>query len=519
MKINCNKEGKKLVHTWSTCVGAGRAGEGLRSQWREQLKRAVEECGFRYIRFHGLLAEDMFVVSVKDDKIQYNWYYVDEVYDYLHEIGIRPIVELGFMPPAFATGSETCFWWKGNVTPPKDYQLWKDLIFELTKHFVERYGLEEVKKWYFEVWNEPNLKGFWSGTKSEYFELYRVSAQAVKEVHQDLKVGGPATSNFVPDERFDGEREDISKHKTHLVEDLDSLEWKGVWIEDFLEFCTKENLPVDFIATHPYPTDFALDGQQKTKGRTRKVDAVYEDISWLLDVIAKSNYPNAETHLSEWNSSPTSRDYSHDCLAEATYVIKTNLRCGGMVDSLSYWVFTDIFEEGGGGPEPFHGGFGLITMHGIKKPAYIAYEMLNALGETELAREDNYIVTKDETNQITALLYHYPEQMKETIPIVRYGNPNEIDQVLTVGEKKKVEFILEQLPPNAKFDLEVLDQGNTSFEVWRKMGMPHNLTLRQEKILKELKLNKTTFYADQKGVLQFSLEMNPWEIAMLQQVM
>ncbi len=515
--IDSKKEGRKITHTWSTCVGAGRAGEGLRSQWRQQLQEAVKDCGFKYIRFHGLLAEDMFPINIKNGKIQYNWYYIDEVYDYLNEIGIRPIVELGFMPSDLASGTDTCFWWKGNITPPKDFELWKKMIFELTQHFVERYGLEEVSKWYFEVWNEPNLGGFWSGTKSEYFHLYKVSVEAIKSVNKDLKVGGPATSNFVPDDRFDSEIEDISKQKTHLLEDIDSLEWKGVWIEDFLKYCNDNHLPMDFISTHPYPTDFALDGQMHSKGKSRKVDAVYEDISWLLKVVSESNYKDAEIHLSEWSSSPSSRDYSHDCLAEAAYIIKTNLRCNGMIDSLSYWVFTDVFEESGGGPEPFHGGFGLMNMHGIKKASYYAYKMLNALGDKELDQEENYIVTKDQDGQVKVLLYHYPEEMKKTIPIVYYGDVTPIDEVLNIGRTKKIAFNLENLKPNAKFELQLLGNYNNPFTVWRDMGMPNNLTKKQEKELKELKLYKKSYYADEQGTLNFTLDLKPWEVALLEE--
>lgn len=518
-KIDCLNEGRMIAHTWSTCVGAGRAGEGLRSQWREQLKTAVKECGFKYIRFHGLLAEDMFPVNIKNGRVQYNWYYIDEVYDYLYEVGIRPIVELGFMPSDFASGTDTCFWWKGNITPPKDDELWRQMIYELTLHFVERYGLEEVLYWYFEVWNEPNLGGFWSGSKSEYFHLYKISVEAIKSVHKDLKVGGPATSNFVPDDRFDSEVEDVSKHKTHSIEDIDQLDWRGVWIEDFLDYCSDNGLPIDFISTHPYPTDFALDSQKCGKSRSRKIDAVYEDISWLQNVISESDYKDAEIHLSEWSSSPSSRDYSHDCLAEAAYIIKTNLRCSGMIDSLSYWVFTDVFEEGGGGPEPFHGGFGLINMHGIKKPSYYAYKMLNALGNQELGRDENYIVTKDQGGQVKVLLYHYPEEMIKTIPIVYYGDVTPIDEVLNMGSTNRVEFNLENLQSNTKFNLELLGSHNNPFAIWREMGMPNNLRKEQEKELKRLKLDKRSFYADEYGTLNFTLDLKPWEVAFLEEVL
>lgn len=142
------------------------------------------------------------------------------------------------MPEDLASGRHTQFWWKGNVTPPKDYNLWAQMLSALVSHWLERYGEAEVSNWYFEIWNEPNLHAFWTGTKSQYFHLYEVSVKAIKAVCPSLRVGGPATSNFVPDERFDGETEDFDKHKTHLTDDLQTLDWKGVWMQDFLNFCS-----------------------------------------------------------------------------------------------------------------------------------------------------------------------------------------------------------------------------------------------------------------------------------------
>lgn len=297
-----------LNHFWSFCVGAGRANEGLGANWQEQLLFAVKECGFKYIRFHGLFHEDMFVYRKLNDKEIYNWQYIDELFDRLLEIGIKPFVEFGFCPVDMASGDKTQFWWKGNVTPPQDYNKWGELITKALTHWIARYGLEEVRKWYFEVWNEPDLSGFWDGTKSQYFELYRVTVNAVKGIDSLLRVGGPATSNFVPDDRFAGEREDFTKHMTFKDDNIDAAEWKAVWVEDFINFCSRENLAVDFISTHPYPTDFALDGHSEYKGLSRSINSTYTDLKWLRDFINRSPYPNAEIHLTEWSSSPSPRD-------------------------------------------------------------------------------------------------------------------------------------------------------------------------------------------------------------------
>lgn len=175
ININFNKSVGKLNAMFKECVGAGRANEGLRADWQQQLAYVRKECGFRYIRMHGLLTDDM-AVYTEDSKGNpvYNYMYIDVLFVFLQSIGMKPFVELGFMPSALASGSKTIFWWRGNVTPPKDYGKWEALVRNLTQHFTERYGAEEVKTWYFEVWNEPNLDGFWAGNDVFFLNLIKL---------------------------------------------------------------------------------------------------------------------------------------------------------------------------------------------------------------------------------------------------------------------------------------------------------------------------------------------------------
>src|ERR1035437_8743562 len=216
ISTNYNKEKGLLNTMFKECIGAGRANEGLRADWQQQLAYVKKACDFKYIRMHGLLTDDMGVY--KEDRHgnpEYNYQYIDALYDYLLSIGIKPFVELGFMPSALASGSQTIFWWRGNVTPPKDYNKWGELIKNLTQHFTERYGIDEVKTWYFEVWNEPNLSpGFWTGTQEEYFNLYQYSVKAIKSVNPQYKVGGPATAG-------------------------------AAWVPEMISYCSKNNLPMD----------------------------------------------------------------------------------------------------------------------------------------------------------------------------------------------------------------------------------------------------------------------------------
>ncbi|MBC8083098.1 MAG: glycoside hydrolase [Hymenobacter sp.] len=516
LTADAKAKGKILRHYWSECVGAGRANEGLRVSWLEQLKLVKEQCGFRYCRFHGLFHDDMFVYREQDGQPRYNWQYVDDLFDRMLALGVRPFVELAFMPKALASTEKTQFWWKANVSPPTDFAKWGALVTAFARHCIARYGLPEVKTWYFEVWNEPDLGSFWNGTKSQYFELYKTSARALKAVDAGLRVGGPATSNFVPDERFDGEVEDKTKHKTLTAKDLNALEWRGVWIKDFLAYCTREQLPVDFVSTHPYPTDWALDPEtKKGAGRVREVNATRHDMQWLQATLAASAYPQAEIHLTEWSSSPSPRDPTHDSLQAAAYVVKANLDGIGLAHSLSYWTFTDVFEEGGAGPSIFHGGFGLINYQGIVKPTFHAYRMLHQLGDEMLKREDGLIVTRhSKTGKITALLYHYPAEKTNVV-----GSMN-VTEELNLGTPRAFDLTVTSLRAGAAVQLETLDRSHGfAYAEWEKMGRPEPPTRSQTEALKKaaFALHQESLKADAKGTFTLSRLLAPWTCVLVRE--
>lgn len=519
IRIDVNSSGEKFEHFWSKCVGAGRANEGLRAGWLEQLQKVQENCGFEYCRFHGLFHEDMFVVLEEKGKIVYNWQYIDDLFDRMLNLNVRPFVELAFFPNQFAAeDSKTVFWWKAKVTPGENYAgQWHDLIKAFTQHVVDRYGIDEVLNWYFEVWNEPNLYPFfWDGTKSQYFELYKQSALAVKSVDERLKIGGPATSNFVPDERFDGEIENRkASEKAFSTDDINKLEWHGVWIESFLEFCEKEKLPVDFITTHPYPTDYALNPETgKGKGLTRFVESAKLDMEWLKDIVDKSAYSNAEIHLTEWNTSPSSRDAMHDLLPAAAYIVKTNLNCIGLTNSLSFWTFTDIFEEKGGAASIFHGGFGMINFQGIVKPSYHAYRMLHQLGDTKLYKDDYLFVSRNSDNgKVSALAYNYPKEYEGAVP----SGANKREK----GTSKPLSFSMENLKPGTQFKIETLDKDHGNiYNYWESMGKPEPPTREQVKVMKAyaetLKTEIMTVGND--GKLNIEKTLTPWSVVLIKQI-
>src|ERR1700691_1029654 len=172
--------GKPFPHFWEHTVGSGHAPLALRADWQAQLRVAHHELGFRHVRFHALLSEEMETLICEEGELLYSFFNADQVMDFLLSIGMRPFVELSFMPVTLASGNTTVFRYRANVTPPKDYNQWAILIGKLVAHWVERYGAKEVREWFFEVWNEPNLKAFWTGTQQDYFKLYRVTAEAIK---------------------------------------------------------------------------------------------------------------------------------------------------------------------------------------------------------------------------------------------------------------------------------------------------------------------------------------------------
>ena len=377
--VNYKKVNGPASRMFKQCVGAGRANEGLRADWQRQLTYAKQECDFQYIRMHGLLDDDMGVYSEdRAGKPIYNWQYVDELYDFLHRIHVRPFVEIGFMPGALASGSKTIFWYRGNVTPPKDYGKWHDLIKALVQHWTERYGADEVKQWYFEVWNEPNLKdGFWTGDQQEYFKLYGETAKAIKEISYAYKVGGPATAG-------------------------------GDWITAFIDYCATSHAPVDFVSSHAYGVKQGFLDADGSSGTVIDPDrnAIIGNMKWVRSQVIGSPLPHLPVFFTEWSSSYTPADPIHDSYFEASYVLEKIKHAETVADGMSYWTFTDIFEEAGPRTTPFHGGFGLINYQDINKAAFYSYRFLNHLGPSELSNAgDSSIVTKDARGNVQALVW------------------------------------------------------------------------------------------------------------------
>lgn len=470
-------------------VGAGRANEGLRADWQQQLAMVKNDIGFKYIRMHGLLHDDMGVYK-EDGKgnPEYNFQYVDVLYDYILSIGMKPFVELGFMPAALASGDKTIFWWKGNVTPPKDYKKWEDLVRNLTRHFTERYGADEVKTWYFEVWNEPNLDGFWAGSQEEYFRLYKHSVEAIKSVNKAYRVGGPATAG-------------------------------AAWVPEMIDFCDKNKLPLDFVSTHTYGVRQGFLDEFGTTGTVLDNNpwSVSGDVLGSRKQIENSSMPGLELHYTEWSSSYTPSDPIHDSYHQAAYILEKLKQVGDAANSMSYWTFTDIFEEAGPRFTPFHGGFGLLNYQAIKKPAYYAYAFLNKMGGTELSNADGSSwAGKNANGDVQVLLWDFTNTHPGDV-----NNQQYYIRDLPAKSKGKVNVRITGLP-KGKYRLETYRVGyrvNDPYSTYLDMNRPAQLTKSQVSAIKKQNdgspVSKNTVKVDASGMFSKELDIRENDVFLL----
>jgi xylan 1,4-beta-xylosidase len=373
----------RLTDAWRACVGTGRFDLALRRDYQDSLALIQREIGFRLIRGHGLLSDGVGIHQPYEyagtRRELYSFTYADQVIDAYLDLGVRPFVELGFMPSALASGDQTVFWWRGNVTPPRSWTQWAELVRSTVKHLIDRYGLDEVRRWPIEVWNEPNLTAFWrDADQGAYHRLYEVTAKTIKEVDASLQVGGPALS---PGPDAEG------------------------WLARFAEFTAAESVPVDFVSRHAY-----------SSGPPREVPfgvrQTLAPASTLLDQFAQPRRDLAGTplagvpvHITEFNSSYRPDNPVHDTAFHAAYLAPVLAAGGDLVDSFSYWTFCDVFEENGIPASLFHGGFGLLTHRQIKKPTYHLYAFMARLGDQVLARGSDHLVTRDAEGRVAILAW------------------------------------------------------------------------------------------------------------------
>ena len=445
--IDATAPAHPFPHYWEQMFGSGRAILSLRDSYRRDLRAVNQSTDVQYIRFHGILLDDVGVYDEdKQGKPVYNFSYVDQIYDGLLAAGVKPFVELSFMPYKLAARPDLqSFWYHPNVSPPKDYAKWDDLITQLVKHLVDRYGLDEVAQWYFEVWNEPNLD-FWSGMPRQqtYFELYDHTARDIKAVSPRLRIGGPATA-------------------------------QAAWVGDMIKHADQTQVPLDFVSTHVYGNDKASDVFHTDENIPRD-QMVCRAVKKVHEEIKASSRPGMPLIWSEYNAAYDNEVAVTDSIYMGPWLATTVAQCDGLTQMMSLWTFSDVFEEQGVVKTPFYGGFGLIAAGSIPKPSFYAMQMLHRLGDQRIDnRNSNLLVTKAGDGSLVVALWN----------LVNPGS---------TGEARTVKLSFKGVRSDARVYIRRVDNehGNT-LGAWEKMGSPAYPTQSQ---LQQLRGVSATVAAD-----------------------
>jgi xylan 1,4-beta-xylosidase len=438
VRIDLNARGRPFPHFWERSFGSGRASLSLRESYRRDLRALKQTTGVQYVRFHGIFLDELGVYDEDGkDRPVFNFSYVDQIYDGLLGNGVRPFVELSFMPRKLASSGVTHpFWYKPLTGPPRDWTRWQQLVSRFAQHVIQRYGVDEVARWYFEVWNEPNID-FWSGEPKQesYFRLYDATATALKQVSPRLRVGGPATA-------------------------------QAAWVDRFIDHCVRGRVPVDFVSTHVYANDTARD-VLGTEERVSRSQMVHRAVRKVHDQVRRSRLPALPIHFTEYNASYMNEVPVTDSPYMGPWLANTIRQCDGLVDSLDYWAFSDVFEEQGVVKRPFYGGYGLIAAGGIPKAAYNAFLLLHRLGDERIPVDSPVaLATRKEDGSAAVAVWN-------AAPPGEPGTALEVALSLRgIGNRRRVR--IQWVDP---------DRGN-ALAVWKRMGSPHFPTREQQNVLR-----------------------------------
>ncbi len=445
-------------HFWEKTFGSGRAILALRDSYRKDLHTVKQATDFQSVRFHGIFQDEVglydpdrqtknpgLAAEKANDASVYNFSYVDQIYDGLLAEGVRPFVELSFMPKKMATDPNITqpFFYKPVVSPPQDYAKWDAMMTAFAQHLVERYGMEEVATWKFEVWNEPNLD-FWGGSPKQqtYWELYDHTARAIKGVSPRLQIGGPATA-------------------------------QAAWVPDFLKHVSDNKVPVDFVSTHVYANDNAKDVFNTNENIPRDV-MVYRSVKKVHDQIAASPLPRLPLIFSEYNASYANEPNVTDSPYIGPWLANTIRLCDGLTDSMDYWSFSDVFEEQGVVRTPFYGGFGLVAADGIPKASLNDFALLHKLGSHRIQlSSDSAIATTNDEGSLTLALWNYAAPAGTGATYTKPATP--------AGPVKTFEIKLTHVTPSAQVMLWRVDPTHSNaLAAFDAMGRPQGSLSRSQ---------------------------------------
>jgi len=428
LQINTQKK-SSLNNFWNMGGNTCHVSLWFRSDLQNHLKIVKEELGFKYIRAHGILNDEMDIIQ---EDGSFSFKKVIEALEIIKGIGLYPFVELSSMPKELASNETFITHYPFRSAPPADWGEWSRLVKEFMLAIYTHFGEKELMDWYFEVWNEPDIH-FWQGTMDEYFKLYDLAYKAVKDVCVDLKVGGPATA-------------------------------RTSWVSEFTEHMASDNngADCDFLSTHAYPSDIAFVDSDKGDVELCNSNIMKHLFCEVRKNVNRNLSADIPVIIGEWNSSAGPLAFNHDDANNAPYIVKTMLDLMPYCQGSLYWNISDIYEECGFHSEPFHGGYGLITVNDLRKASFHAFKMLNShTGEIiehsfsdQIEDSLGALVTQDD-DEIKVLIYYYQEPDSSSSPSVNIsitGLSEEIEEIeeisLSAGRGSAYETWLEMKKPS-----------------------------------------------------------------------
>jgi xylan 1,4-beta-xylosidase len=501
--IIISQKGHPLKHTFKQTTSIGKAKHILFSGNQEMLRVLQKEIGFNYIKFHGLLDDDMMVYSeALDGTIELSFTYIDMVFDFLLSINLKPLMQLSFMPKALAQNSHrTMFYRESIISLPKNMNKWNYLIEKLVLHLQTRYGTKEVESWPFCLWNEPDSPTTMFGfeNKEEFFKFYKETYFTVKKCNPNIIFGSPS---FM----------------------YSSLE-VGEWVKDFMDFCTENGCVPKFFNFHFYPITLEENPSPSLEKSSQLVldkseNALKEHLMKILKNIKVNNWNVNHLYMTEWNSSISHRELLNDTAFSSAYITKNILENYDDIDSFGYWVLSDFIEEVKMVGELFHGGLGLFTYNGLKKSQFYAFTLLSKLGSHLIARGDSYFITK-EKDSFKVMLYNYQHysdlyasgelfDMTFTNRYTPFPNPKIKKILLPFAELENGEYIIIETIINK-------DHGS-AFDKWVELGAMPIETAEELEYLKAVsvpKITKRKITVDN-NLLTLSVELQPHEVRLIE---
>lgn len=502
--ISLNSTVKTLKHTFKVFTSVARAKELLFDEVKKELAELQGKMHYEYIKFHGLLSDDMLVYTEdKKGNPRYSFVYIDKVFDFLLSIGLKPLVQFSFMPSALASDKDhNAYASPFNVSPPKDMKKWCDLIEALTLHLIDRYSLKTVKSWLFCVWNEPDTTEYIFGFKrdEDFYELYKATYCTVKKINKSLVFGSPSL--------------------------LISYKYNQDWCERFILWCIQNGCVPEFMNIHYYDNDFTPESfsthspGHPSHGRLNMDEYSFNRcIKNMKSLFSQLGIADLPVYLTEWNLTVSHENLLNDTSFKACYLVKNLLENYDELDSFGYWTLTDFMEELQPSMEQFHGGLGLYTIDGIKKPHFYVFEFLNKLGNQLIARGEGYFITKS-YGGIQIILYNY-EHFNHLYASGEKFDRNFMEKYAPFSRmgKADVSLALTDIPSKKCIIREnVLNQDHGSaFDEWIKMGAP-DLTKEDIEYLKQKSVPEVYVRTEEieNGTLTLNAFLDPLEVRLIE---